>query len=250
MDLLLCLGMLTKFSTVQNTSTSLNLSWSKTSLFPLPLSSKRFKNTPNRTFRSRLTTTVSESTTMVPDADHTSLFSHHSNSLLPLGQAILHTQFPDWHVNPETYLLACLLHDIGTSPENLTSTLLSFEFRGGVLALDLLHTTLHAPQPQAEAVAEAIIRHQDIGTTGTITTLGQVLQLATIFDNMGGHKELVHRETIESVVKEYPRKGWSNCFSATIRRENSLKPWAHTTALGEDAFPDGVLGNKLMEPYE
>ena len=61
---------------------------------------------------------------------------------------------------------------------------------------------------------------------------------------------MVHRETIESVVEEWPRKGWSGCFAATIRRENGLKPWAHTTALGEDEFPDGVLGNKLMEPYD
>jgi cyanamide hydratase len=29
-------------------------------------------------------------------------------------------------------------------------------------------------------VAEAIIRHQDIGTTGKITFLGQLIQLATV----------------------------------------------------------------------
>ena len=34
---------------------------------------------------------------------------------------------------------------------------------------------------QGEAVAEAIIRHQDLGERGKITTLGQLIQLATIF---------------------------------------------------------------------
>lgn len=67
---------------------------------------------------------------------------------------------------------------------------------------------------------------------------------------MGEHEALVHRETIENVVAEYPRLQWSKCFAATIREENGLKPWAHTTALGEEDFPNGVLGNKLMAPYE
>ena len=58
---------------------------------------------------------------------------------------------------------------------------MSFEFYGGFLALDLLQKELHAPKEQAESVAEAIIRHQDLGETGKITALGQLLQLATIF---------------------------------------------------------------------
>jgi cyanamide hydratase len=69
-------------------------------------------------------------------------------------------------------------------------------------------------------------------------------------DNMGGHPEYVHQETIENVVKAYPRKKWSSCFAKTIRKENGLKPWAHTTALGERDFPEGVEGNALMAPYE
>jgi cyanamide hydratase len=67
---------------------------------------------------------------------------------------------------------------------------------------------------------------------------------------MGGHEALVHKDTIEEVVAAYPRNKWSACFAATIREENSLKPWAHTTSLGEEDFPAGVLGNSLMAPYE
>jgi cyanamide hydratase len=99
-------------------------------------------------------------------------------------------------------------------------------------------------------VAEAVIRHQDLGDEGTITRIGALIQLATIFDNMGGQPQLVAKETIEYVVKAYPRMKWSSCFAATIRRENGLKPWAHTTALGESAFPEGVESNELMAPYD
>lgn len=152
-------------------------------------------------------------------------------------------------VSDETYLLTCLLHDIGTTDKNLTATLLSFEYYGGYLALDLLRKYA-APIEQAESVAEAIIRHQDLGESGKISSVGLLIQLATVFDNMGAHAELVHKHTIEDVVAHYPRKKWSSCFAGTIRRENGLKPWAHTTALGEEDFPGGVERNELMAPYD
>lgn len=100
-----------------------------------------------------------------------------------------------------------MLHDIGATEKNLTSTRLSFEFAGGILALRVLQsvnpgTELDgggvdvdgdidaeervdkgreiAPQDQAESIAEAIMRHQDLCEKGKITALGQLLQLATI----------------------------------------------------------------------
>lgn len=118
-----------------------------------------------------------------------------------------------------------------------------------MLALDLLKSH-SAPKAQAENVAETIIRHQDLGTTGTLTRIGALIQLATIFDNMGGNPELVNKETIVDVVVNYPRMKWSSCFAGTIRRENGLKPWVHKTHLGEEAFPGGVEGNELMREFE
>lgn len=60
-------------------------------------------------------------------------------------------------------------------------------------------------------------------------------------NNLGGHDELVHQATIEDVTKHFPRNKWSSCFAATIRKENALKPRAHTTALGEEAFSEGEV---------
>jgi len=183
---------------------------------------------------------------------------NHSMRVYHYGLAIAREQFPEWNLSAgsaieETYFLTCMLHDIGTTEENIKGTLMSFEFYGAFIALEELQKGeggAAAPKAQAEGVAEAIIRHQDIRDVGKITIVGQLVQLATIFDNMGFHKDLVHKETIDDVVKHWPRNGWSGCFAKTIRQENGLKPWAHTTSLGEEAFPDGVLGNKLMEPYD
>jgi cyanamide hydratase len=98
------------------------------------------------------------------------------------GIAIARFSFPTW-LTPsfaETYFLTCLLHDIGTTDTNITATLMSFEFYGGMLALDLLGKE-GAPKAQAESVAEAVMRHQDLGDTGTLSSIGALIQLATIF---------------------------------------------------------------------
>ncbi|CAK7214355.1 hypothetical protein SBRCBS47491_002112 [Sporothrix bragantina] len=179
---------------------------------------------------------------------------NHSMRVYYFASAILEQQFPAQAatLSRATLALTALLHDIGTTHDHLRATRLSFEFYGGYLALDLVgkQLTPAAPQAQAEAVAEAIIRHQDLGETGTITFLGQLIQLATIYDNMGGNPGLVHADTKVDVNKQFPRNGWSGCFSKTIREENGLKPWAHTTALGEEDFPEGVLHNKLMAEFD
>lgn len=179
---------------------------------------------------------------------------HHSMRVFLLGASIARQHFPSWHLaqgSPleETYFLACMLHDIGTTDTNLNSTLMSFEFYGARIALSEL-AKAKTPNAQAESVAEAIIRHQDIGECGEVTLITALIQLATILDNIGQHSELVHKETIEAVVKAWPREGWSTCFASVIRRENGRKPWANTTRLGEEDFPNGVLGNQVMNPYE
>jgi len=173
---------------------------------------------------------------------------NHSMRVFYYGHALMTQHFPHFLPFTETYFLTCLLHDIGTTAENLRATRMSFEFHGGLLALDLLQHQCGAPQALAESVCEAIIRHQDLGETGSITSVGQLIQLATVFDNMGMNPQLIHKETIESVTAAFPRKKWSSCFAATIREEVGLKPWSHTTAI--DGFAEGVEGNKLMEPYE
>ncbi|KAI0406748.1 hypothetical protein F4802DRAFT_93840 [Xylaria palmicola] len=172
---------------------------------------------------------------------------NHSMRVYHWGFSIIKDQFPEHasSLSLSTWAMTCLLHDIGTTHDNLRATLLSFDFYGGILALNL--TKEHgASTAQAEAVAEAIIRHQDLGTVGTITFLGQVIQLATIYDNIGGNPGLIDEATRLDVNKAFPRKGWSDCFAKTIREELDLKPWAHSTHLGKEDFPGGVENNALM----
>lgn len=182
---------------------------------------------------------------------------NHSMRVFYFGIAIAKQRFPDWLSSTfvETYFLASLLHDIGTTPTNMAATLLSFEFQGGICALQLLQS-FGAPKAQAESVCETIIRHQDLGTTGTVTRLTALILLTTLLDNAGMNHEtpilggggLVTREAIEVVVQRYPRKGWTGCFANTVEREKEQKPWCHSTHI--EGFEGKVRANKLMAEWD
>ncbi|RBR11209.1 uncharacterized protein FIESC28_09093 [Fusarium coffeatum] len=179
---------------------------------------------------------------------------NHSMRVFYWSTIILRQQFPDHKsLSPSTLALACLLHDIGTTDKNMSSTRLSFEFQGGFQSLTLLQDW-GSTQDQAEAVCETIIRHQDLGTEGNITFLGQLIQLATIYDNVGAHPNvedfgrIIHEKTREEVNGMFQREGWLGCFADTIRKEEGLKPWCHTTHIPN--FAEQVEGNELQKPYE
>lgn len=152
-----------------------------------------------------------------------------------------------WPDFAETYYLTSMLHDIGTASAFLKTTKMSFDFKGAFIASSWLRDS-NGAENLADAVAEAIIRHQDIGTTGEITALGGIIQVATLLDNAGQFGELVDRETIASVVEAYPRYKWSGCFASTVREEVGAKPWCHSTHI--ERFAEKVEGNELMEPFE
>ena len=80
---------------------------------------------------------------------------------------------------------------------------MSFEFKGAIVARELI-LAQGGPEDQADSVCDAIVRHQDIFvkgcapivplsecdghdhySSGNITMIGQILQLATILDNVG-----------------------------------------------------------------
>lgn len=57
---------------------------------------------------------------------------------------------------------------------------MSFEHHGAFKGMDFLIEN-GAPIDQVEAVSEAIIRHADLDETGTLTSLGMLVQLSAVF---------------------------------------------------------------------
>jgi cyanamide hydratase len=84
---------------------------------------------------------------------------------------------------------------------------------------------------------------------GRITLLGQLIQLATVYDNLGARPYLVNEVTRADVNRDFKSEGWGGCFAAVVREEVAGKPWAHSTVLGE-GFANAAEGNLLMEGYE
>ncbi|KAL4816692.1 hypothetical protein BDW67DRAFT_175316 [Aspergillus spinulosporus] len=179
---------------------------------------------------------------------------NHSMRVYYYGMAIAKQQFPSQaaDLSPATWALTCLLHDLGTARENLTTTRMSFDLYGGIKALQVLRD-LGATVDQAEAAAEAIIRHQDMGVDGTITFLGQLIQLATLYDNVGAHprvkgfEKLIHPTFRGEVNEAHPRMGWCGFFAGVIRKEEDVKPWCHSTHIVD--FDKQIEGNILMKQW-
>ncbi|WYZ45324.1 hypothetical protein EsH8_VIII_000640 [Colletotrichum jinshuiense] len=180
---------------------------------------------------------------------------NHSMRVFYYGMAITKQQFPDRAaaLSPSTWALTCLLHDIGTAEENLAATRMSFDIYGGFKALAALKDH-GATADQAEAVCEAIVRHQDMGVDGTITYLGQLIQLATLYDNVGRHPyvrdfgRIVHEATRRAVNEAHPRLGWCSWFAGTVREEERIKPWCHSTHIVD--FDKDIESNTLMREWE
>jgi len=183
---------------------------------------------------------------------------NHSHRVYIYGTALVRTHFPQWEYGAETYYLACLLHDIGTAERFLATTKMSFEFKGAIVARDLI-LQQGAPEDQADSVCDAIIRHQDIFVKGgNITMVGQILQLATILDNVGLRANLIHPRLIETTTSAWPRKGWSEHFAGVIEKELRLKPWCHTSTFERAGWVEGVQsnfatdvrGNEVMKKFD
>lgn len=76
----------------------------------------------------------------------------HEYAKQELGQETYNHSMRVYFFSEETYFLTYMLHDIGSTSKNLPATLMSFEFYGAYLALELLYRDLQAPKEQAEAV--------------------------------------------------------------------------------------------------
>lgn len=170
---------------------------------------------------------------------------NHSLRVFQYSVAIMKDHFSDWDLDLEVLFVTCLLHDIATTEKNMAATKMSFEFYGGLISGELVLEHTKGDRDYAEAVSEAIIRHQDLGPSGYITSLGLILQISTILDNVGKNTEYIHADTLDAVNKKYSREGWLGCFAHAIDNENKHKPWGHTSALGVDEFRDLVLANNF-----
>ncbi|KAI5780507.1 urea hydro-lyase/cyanamide hydratase [Geopyxis carbonaria] len=174
---------------------------------------------------------------------------NHSMRVFYFGSAIVRQHLPSFKFTPETLLLLCLLHDLGTCPDLLESTVLSFEYSGAIRGREEL-LKAGAPETLADSVCEAIIRHQDVGEEGMMSALTAIVQVATLFDNSGTWGELVHDGTVDDVVAAWPREKWSGCFRAALEIEGREKPWCHTTFIGVEAFRTDIKNNERLNKYE
>ncbi|KAI0093084.1 hypothetical protein BDY19DRAFT_407114 [Irpex rosettiformis] len=171
---------------------------------------------------------------------------NHSLRVYVYGAALVRHHFPTWKFSDwrEAYYLSCLFHDIGTADFYLpqskeevdNKSKLSFEFKGGIVARDFI--LQHAGvEDLADAVCEAVIRHQDVLVQGgNITIVGQVLQLATLIDNVSANAHLISAALVRHTITAFPRLKWSSCFVSVLHKEFETKPWCHSTTFERPGY--------------
>lgn len=108
---------------------------------------------------------------------------NHNARVYHYAYAILATHFPDWIAGGiqtpflDTLYLTCWYHDIATTELVRASSNLSFEWLSACYAMEQLMTS-GAPRAQAQSVCEAVLRLTLMNTEGSVTRMGQLLQLA------------------------------------------------------------------------
>ncbi|CAI6495215.1 BAF_HP2_G0029930.mRNA.1.CDS.1 [Saccharomyces cerevisiae] len=155
---------------------------------------------------------------------------NHSLRVFQYSVAIIRDQFPAWDLDQE------VLSEYESHEDVIC------EYYGGILSRELVFNATGGNHDYADAVTEAIIRHQDLTGTGYITTLGLILQIATTLDNVGSNTDLIHIDTVRVINEQFPRLHWLSCFATVVDTENSRKPWGHTSSLGDD-FSKKVICN-------
>ncbi|KAH3677603.1 hypothetical protein WICMUC_001706 [Wickerhamomyces mucosus] len=167
---------------------------------------------------------------------------NHSIRLFLYGRAIIAEQLKHWsHIDEEVLFVVALFHYFGF--KDVKTSKVSFQLDSAMLAREfILKESLD--EDFACVASEAIIRQTFINvTTGYISQLGLILQMALVLDNFKSPSvlEYVNPKTIEEVEKAYPAEGWREHLANAIDEENQYKPWGLTSTLGEN-FKLGVLG--------
>jgi cyanamide hydratase len=183
----------------------------------------------------------------VHDNVETAIFNH-SNRVYYLGAVLVQDYLPQWKFNEETYFLTSLFHDIGTASHLQLSSVLSFEFIGGIHAREKL-MEFGAPQVQADEVAEAIFRHTD-ARHGNTRHAGQIIQMSTGLDVLGVNPQWFNPSTVDQVVKKYPRLGFNHLFADQMRLEIGEKPGCLMCTRDTQEFIKRVENNPVMAPYD
>ncbi len=158
------------------------------------------------------------------------LFNHSVRSYLfglAVGQNIGLT--PD----RELLYLACILHDIGLTPEH--DGVESFELQSSRAARSFLEQEEQA-EDRIELVHEAIALHTSAGIAGLREPEIALTHFGTGFDVLGVRSEDVSSSTKKTIVEHWPRENFKDQFAKLLDGEVDRKPNCHMAPVHKLGF--------------
>jgi cyanamide hydratase len=166
----------------------------------------------------------------------------HSMRVYYFGVIVAQDQFPSWKLNPETYFVTSMLHDLGLVRETILASGTSKKYAevGADLAMEYLRTCPHSsqcPPDRCAHVWEAIAHHNNDNNEVFLPPHASnvdlcLCSLAAYLDVRGTRRVLWHDDSLRAVNRRFDRTGFADCFSGLYALDGATK--------GYPVDPDGA----------
>lgn len=126
--------------------------------------------------------------------------------------------------DPELFMLAALLHDLGLTQEHVHHAGCScFAVAGAESAQLFLSERAYAPE-KTQAVYEAISRHMNVTVGVQEGVEAHLLQAGAAYDVVGLNWQKIDSASRQQVLEKFPRKNFKKEFTALLQQDVKTHP--------------------------
>ena len=145
--------------------------------------------------------------------------------------------------DPEDLFTACALHDVGLGAEG-SAEHGCFTYISAADAEELA-TRVGTSERSVQRIGEAIRLHMDLTVDRGEGADAYLLHAAAHFDVAGRRAPEIPRATVDAAIAEYPRTGFTDEFTQSMRREVQLRPHSRAATLWRSGMALPLRTNPL-----
>ncbi len=145
--------------------------------------------------------------------------------------------------DPEDLFTACALHDVGLGAEG-SAEHGCFTYISAADAEELA-TRVGTSERSVQRIGEAIRLHMDLTVDRGAGADAYLLHAAAHFDVAGRRAPEIPRATVDATIAEYPRTGFTDEFTQSMRREVELRPHSRAATLWRSGMALPLRTNPL-----
>jgi cyanamide hydratase family protein with HD domain len=216
--------------------------------------SKTLLRTPNQKtysftlqdFRIPDTAIVKEAIIELEQSQDLTIF-HHSWRSYFWGMGI--AQFKNWQFDEESFLIACLMHDLGLVEHLAAYSCHCFTYESA-LRSESLCLKHRYPRTKTQNISNAICLHMNgylNEKDPTLTKEVLLLQQATSCDVIGTNYRSLPTTFSHEVLTKHPRKQFNTHFNQLLKNQSLKHPQSRTALLSKLGLPAMIKMNTFKE---